>query len=110
MIIMVGNVLSRLLGMAREQLAAGLFGTGDRIAAFTVADNVHTLVFDLLISGMLQAALVPVLAQWAAPDGATREELRRIAGALLTLAVVVVGTMVVVGIVFAPVVVDAMTA
>jgi putative peptidoglycan lipid II flippase len=109
-IIMLGNVLSRLLGMAREQLAAGLFGTGDRIAAFTVADNVHTLLFDLLISGMLQAALVPVLAQWTAPDTATREELRRISGALLTLAVLVVGAMVVIGVIFAPVVVDAMTA
>jgi putative peptidoglycan lipid II flippase len=110
MIIMLGNVLSRVLGMAREQLAAGLFGTGDRIAAFTVADNVHTLLFDLLISGMLQAALVPVLAQWTAPDGATREELRRISGALLTLAVLVVGTMVVLGEFFAPAVVDVMTA
>jgi putative peptidoglycan lipid II flippase len=110
LIIMLGNVLSRVLGMAREQLAAGLFGTGDRIAAFTVADNVHTLLFDLLISGMLQAALVPVLAQWTAPDAATREELRRICGALLTLAVLVVGTMVVIGVIFAPAVVDAMTA
>ncbi|MEA2597232.1 MAG: putative peptidoglycan lipid flippase, partial [Thermomicrobiales bacterium] len=110
MIIMLGNVLSRVLGMAREQLAAGLFGTGDRIAAFTVADNVHALLFDLLISGMLQAALVPVLAQWTAPDAATREELRRISGALLTLAVIVVGTMVVIGVVFAPAVVEVMTA
>lgn len=110
MIILLGNVLSRVLGMAREQLAAALFGTGDRIAAFTVADNVHTLLFDLLISGMLQAALVPVLAQWTAPDSATRDELRRISGALLTLAVLVVGTMVVLGELFAPAVVDVMTA
>ncbi len=110
LIIMFGNVLSRLLGMAREQLAAGLFGTGDRIAAFTVADNVHTLLFDLLISGMLQAALVPVLAQWTAPDAATREELRRISGALLTLAALVVGAMVVVGMIFAPAIVEVMTA
>src|SRR5215216_190704 len=110
MIIMLGNVLSRALGMVREQLAAGLFGTGDRIAAFTVADNVHTLLFDLLISGMLQAALVPVLAQWTAPDTATREELRRISGALLTFAVLVVATMVVIGEVFAPAIVDVMTA
>jgi putative peptidoglycan lipid II flippase len=110
MVIMLGNVLSRVLGMTREQLAAGLFGTGDKIAAFTVADNVHTLLFDLLISGMLEAALIPVLAQWTAPDGATREEFRRISGALLTLAVLVVGVMVVVGELFAPAIVDVMTA
>src|SRR5262245_14057667 len=63
MILMAGNILSRVLGLAREQLASGLFGTGDPIAAFTIADNVNTLIFDLVISGMLEAALVPVLAQ-----------------------------------------------
>ena len=63
LILMLGNVLSRVLGLVREQLAAGLFGTGDEIAAFTVADNIQTLLFDLLASGALQAALIPVLAQ-----------------------------------------------
>ncbi len=109
-IIMLGNILSRVLGMAREQLAAGLFGTGDAIAAFTIADNVHTLLFDLLISGMLQAALVPVLAQWSAPDPETRHEFRRIAGALVTLAALVAGGVSAVGILFAPAVVRLMTA
>jgi putative peptidoglycan lipid II flippase len=109
-IIMLGNVLSRVLGMVREQLAAGLFGTGDRIAAFTVADNVHTLLFDLLISGMLQAALVPVLAQYTAPDAASRAELRRVTGALLTLAIFVVGALTLIGLVLAPAIVDVMTA
>ncbi len=108
-LIMLGNVLSRILGMAREQLAAGLFGTGDQIAALQVAENVHDLLFDLLISGMLEAALVPVLAQWALPDGAARAELRRVSGALLTLAALVVGAMTVLGVVFAPAVVDGMT-
>ncbi len=107
---MLGNVLSRALGLAREQLASGLFGTGDAIAAFTVADNVHTLVFDLAVSGMLQAALIPTLAQWAAPDSATRAELRRISGALLTLVLLVVGTVTSLGIVFAPALVRGMTA
>jgi putative peptidoglycan lipid II flippase len=108
-IIMLGNLFSRLLGMVREQLAAGRFGTGDPIAAFTVADNVHTLLFDLLMSGMLQAALVPVLAQWTAPAAATRLELRRITGTLLVLASLIVGTMVAAGVIFAPRVVDVMT-
>ncbi len=109
-VIMLGNALSRALGLAREQLASGLFGTGDAIAAFTVADNVHTLVFDLVVSGMLQAALIPTLAQWAAPDPATRAELRRIAGALLSLVLLVVGAVTVMGIAFAPAIVRGMTA
>src|SRR5687767_5083311 len=99
-LIMLGNLLSRVLGLAREQLASGLFGTGDRIAAFQIADNVHTLLFDLIISGMLQAALIPVLIEWAGPDTASRWELRRVSGALLVLVTAVVGGAVVLGVVF----------
>jgi putative peptidoglycan lipid II flippase len=110
MLIMLGNVLSRVLGLVREQLASGLFGTGDPIAAFTIADNVHTLLFDLLVSGMLQAALVPVLAGWVAPDSVTRAELRRISGALLTLFLVVGGGVIAFGMFFAPALVEVMTA
>ena len=109
LLLMLGNVLSRLLGLAREQLAAGLFGTGDAIAAFTIADNLQTLLFDLMASGALQAALIPVLAQWAAPDAATRAELRRISGALLALVLVGVGAAAALGMLFAPEVVRAMT-
>jgi putative peptidoglycan lipid II flippase len=109
LLLMIGNVLSRVLGLAREQLAAGLFGTGDDIAAFTIADNLQTLLFDLMASGALQAALIPVLAHWAAPDAATRAELRRISGALLAFVLLLVGGAAVVGMVFAPAVVRAMT-
>jgi putative peptidoglycan lipid II flippase len=103
---MLGNILSRVLGLVREQLAAGLFGTGDSIAAFTVADNIQTLLFDLLASGALQAALIPVLAQWASPGSGTRGELSRIGGTLLVGVTVVVGVLVVIGEVFAPYVVE----
>lgn len=65
LIIMASNVLSRVLGLGRDQLATGLFGTGDHIAAFTIADN-HP-----------DSPLF--LTRWsAAPDAATRRELHRI--------------------------------
>ena len=108
LVLMLGNVLSRVLGLVREQLAAGLFGTGDAIAAFTIADNIQTLLFDLLASGALQAALIPVLAQWAAPESRSREELRRIGGTLVTGVFVVVGVLVAFGMFFAPQVVDSL--
>lgn len=108
LILMLGNVLSRVLGLVREQLAAGLFGTGDDIAAFTVADNLQTLLFDLLASGALQAALIPVLAQWAAPHLGKRHELRTIGGTLIVGVTVVVGTAVLLGEIFAPNVVHAL--
>ncbi len=107
-IIMVGTVLSRVLGLGREQITAVLFGTGNEVAAFTIADNIHTMLFDLVISGMMQAALVPVLSAYAAPE--QRAELRRIIGALLMLALIVVGGAVLLMELFAPAVVTVMTA
>jgi putative peptidoglycan lipid II flippase len=109
LLLMTGSVLSRLFGLVREQLASAHFGTGDAMAAFTVADNVHTLLFDLAVSGMLQAALIPVLARWAGPDPASRTELRRISGALMTLVFILVGGAVLLGVWRAPAVVHAMT-
>jgi len=107
-IIMAGTILSRILGLGREQVTSYLFGTGDTVAAFTIADNVHTMLFDLMISGMMQAALVPVLSAYTTPE--QRDELRRIVGALLVLAVIVVGGAVIVMELYAPTVVAVMTA
>ena len=109
LILMAGNVLSRVLGLVREQLSASLFGTGDAIAAFTIADNLQTLLFDLMVSGALQAALVPVLAQWAAPDPASRAELRRLGGTLIVLATLILGVVATAGMIFAPAIVDGLT-
>jgi putative peptidoglycan lipid II flippase len=81
-IIFLGSAASRILGLVREQLAAGRFGSGDDIAAFTIADNLNTLLFDLLASGMLQAALAPVLAGLAIAGAAQSSRFRAVTGAL----------------------------
>ncbi len=107
MLLMAGTVLSRVLGLVREQVNSYLFGVSDEMAAFTIADNIHTMLFDLVMSGMMQAALIPVLSQYAALH--QREELKRITGALLTLTVIVVGAIIVLLEFFAPQVVALMT-
>ncbi len=89
LIITVGNLLARLFGLGRETLAAGFFGTGPAIAPFVLADSMLTILYDLLISGMVAAALVPVLSDFGAPE--RRGELRRVVGTLLTLALIVMG-------------------
>src|SRR5687767_9485259 len=107
LLITAGGLASRILGLVREQLAAGYFGSGDDVAAFQIADNVQTLLFDLVVSGMLQAALVPVLVMYAAaPD---RQQLRRISGAVATVAVLIVGVACVLGWLFTPEIVRVMT-
>jgi hypothetical protein len=88
-IISVGNLLSRLFGLVREQLASYFFGTGVNFRPFTLADSMLSILYDLLISGAVASALVPVLSEYAAPE--RRAELRRILGTLLTLVLIVLG-------------------
>lgn len=107
LLITAGGVASRLLGLVREQLAAGYFGAGDAVAAFQIADNVQTLLFDLVISGMLQAALVPVLVEFSSRGD--RESLRRISGTIATVAFLTVGLATTLGWIFTDRVVRVMT-
>lgn len=109
-IIFLGSMLGRLLGLVREQLAASRFGAGDHIAAFTVADNLNTLIFDLMSSGMLEAALIPVLSVLAAGGAIGRDRLRRLTGLLLVISISVATALTVIGVIFAPVLVRFMTA
>jgi putative peptidoglycan lipid II flippase len=98
-IIAVGNLLSRLFGLVREQLASYYFGTGVNFRPFTLADSMLTILYDLLISGAVASALVPVLSEYAGPE--RRAELRRILGTLLTLVLLVLGTVTIVLEIFA---------
>ncbi|MGL4651052.1 MAG: murein biosynthesis integral membrane protein MurJ, partial [Caldilineaceae bacterium] len=64
-----GNVVSRVLGLVREIVIAAWFGAGGEVSAFRVAAQVPNLVYDMLIGGMLSAALVPVLSRTASGRG-----------------------------------------
>lgn len=106
-LITAGGLASRVLGLVREQLAAGYFGAGDAVAAFQIADNIQTLLFDLVISGMLQAALVPVLVEYSGIRH--RQDLRRISGTIATVAFLLVGLATAIGWLFTARLVHVMT-
>jgi putative peptidoglycan lipid II flippase len=86
-LVALGNVSSRFLGLVRETVISHLFGATGLVSAFRVASIVPTMIYDLLIGGMISAALVPVLSDYMAPG--RRDELRRLVGALFTLVAVV---------------------
>ncbi|MBI4318104.1 MAG: murein biosynthesis integral membrane protein MurJ [Chloroflexi bacterium] len=86
-IIMLGNVLSRLLGLVREQVIAGVFGPSGTTSAFVAAATVPTMVYDLLIGGAISAALVPVFSDYAKSDRA--DELGKVAGTVLGWSLIV---------------------
>ena len=82
-IIMLGNALSRLLGMVREMVIAGLFGDSSFTDAFTAASRVPTTVYDLLVGGMIAAALIPVFSDYFTEQ--MKEELGRLVSTLVTM-------------------------
>ena len=81
---MAGNALSRVLGLVREQVVAGLYGATGVTSAFATAATVPTMFYDLLIGGAISAAMVPVLAQYNNP--AKRQQLERLVTTLLLVA------------------------
>lgn len=79
----IGSAASRVLGLLREMVIAALFGATGEVSAFRVAAQAPVLLYDLLMGGMLSAALVPVLSQYAVPQ--RRPELIRLVSVLATL-------------------------
>lgn len=85
-IISLGNVASRLLGFGREYVKSQYFGAGGLVDAFNVATIVPTMLYDLLIGGMINSSLVPVFSELATER---REELWRLVNAIISLTVLV---------------------
>jgi putative peptidoglycan lipid II flippase len=81
--IMIGNLLSSLLGMVRLQVVSGLFGLGNETDAFYAALKIPQQFYDLLVGGAVSGALIPTFVDYSAPE--KRRQLRRIFSTILTL-------------------------
>src|SRR5271154_4182633 len=53
------TLVSRVLGLVRDQVLASLFGAGNEMDAFFVAFRIPNLVRDLFAEGAMSAAFVP---------------------------------------------------
>jgi putative peptidoglycan lipid II flippase len=84
-LIALGNIASRVLGLAREAVIASQFGRN--VDSFTGASSIPTIIYDLLINGALSAALVPVFSEYAEGD---EREFWHVASTVLNLLVLVV--------------------
>jgi putative peptidoglycan lipid II flippase len=98
-IISAFTLLSRVLGLVREQVFAALLGAGFYADAFNTAFRIPNLLRDLFAEGALSAAFVPTYARALAEGGKPRAH--QLALRLLTLLTVILGGLVVIGIVFA---------
>jgi putative peptidoglycan lipid II flippase len=99
-ILAAGNVTSRILGLAREMVKASLFGASGLLSAFEVAAYVPSSLYDLIIGGMVNSALVPVFSDYAVKE--RRQELWSVLSTVLSVATAVLLFVVGLVILFAP--------
>jgi putative peptidoglycan lipid II flippase len=91
---------SRILGLAREQVFAALFGGGRVMDAFTIAFRTPNLLRDLFAEGALSTAFVTTFSKTTATHGDAAAF--RLANKVATLAIVCLSSIVLVGILIAP--------
>ena len=96
------TALSRIVGLAREIVAAYFFGTGLQASAFTIASQIPNLMSNLFAQAALSAAFVPVFTDLL--EHGRRREAFRLASTLFWLILIVLGSLTVVGILLAGVI------
>lgn len=102
-IIGIATLCSRILGFIRDVVIARLFGVYVYAQAFVVAFRIPNLFRDLVGEGAANAAFVPVLSEYAAKH--SKEEFWKLVNVVLNLLMVVVSVIVLLGVIFAPVIV-----
>ncbi len=99
-ILALGNICSRILGLAREIVLTYLFGASGAVDALQVAIIVPKAIYDLLIGGHVNGAFVPVLSDVITTRG--KGELWRVVSALISLVMALVALLVLLLELFAP--------
>src|SRR5438477_2219860 len=98
---------SRVLGLIREQIFAGLFGAGKNLDAFLMAFRLPNLLRDLFAEGALSTAFITTFSKKIAIEG--DESAWRLANKVATLTAVFMSAVTLLGIVFAPQLVELLT-
>src|SRR6202011_292878 len=106
-IVAISVMCSSLLGLIREQLFAGLFGAGKNLDAFLMAFRVPNLLRDLFAEGALSTAFITTFSKKIATEG--DQSAWRLGNKVATLTAVFMSAVTLLGIVFAPQLIEVMT-
>ena len=98
---------SRFLGLIREMIFAGLLGAGRNLDAFVMAFRLPNLLRDLFAEGALSTAFITTFSKKIAVEG--DQSAWRLANKVATLTAVFMSAITLLGIVFAPQLVDLLT-
>jgi putative peptidoglycan lipid II flippase len=91
---------SRVTGLLREMAMAWLFGASMAYDAFMLGFRIPNLTRDLFAEGALSSAFVPTFTEYLAKR--TKQDAARLANLVATAILLVVGSLCVLGMVFAP--------
>jgi putative peptidoglycan lipid II flippase len=103
-VLALGNITSRVLGLAREIALTNLFGASGAVDAFKVATTIPLAFYDLLIGGHVNSAIIPVLSEVVTREG--QAALWRVVSVLFSLVTALLAVLVLLLEVFAPQVVS----
>src|SRR5438046_5857559 len=106
-IVGVAILSSRILGLVREMVFAGLFGAGRNLDAFLMAFRLPNLLRDLFAEGALSTAFITTFSGKIAKEG--DDSAWRLANKIATLTAVFMSVVTLLGIIFAPQLVDVLT-
>jgi putative peptidoglycan lipid II flippase len=98
-VVSVAIMCSRLLGLVREQVFAGLFGAGFAYDSFVVAFRIPNLLRDLFGEGALSAAFVTVFSAYDSKR--SKEETWQLASNVFTFIAVLLSLLTLLGVYFA---------
>ena len=92
--------LSRILGLVRDMVIAGLFGSGLAADAFFVAFRIPNLLRRLFAEGSLTIAFIPIFTEYLTLK--TRKDAFDLARVVLTLLSILLALVTLLGILFSP--------
>src|SRR2546421_1875169 len=98
---------SRVLGLIREMVFAGLFGAGKNLDAFLMAFRLPNLLRDLFAEGALSTAFITTFSRKIATEG--DESAWRLGNKVATLTAVFMSAVTLIGIIYAPQLIHLMT-
>ncbi|HEX6513586.1 MAG TPA: lipid II flippase MurJ, partial [Chloroflexota bacterium] len=107
-IVMAGTVVSRVLGLVRQQVFAIEFGTTGQMDAFWTAMRVPDTIYNIVAGGLIGSSLIPVFAGYLARD--KQKEAARVASSVLNMMLIIAGALALLLELFAPAIVPLLVA
>ena len=107
-LVAAGILLSRIFGLVRQRVTAHYLGVGDAADILASAFRIPNFLQNLFGEGVLSASFIPAYARLLAEG--KREEAGRVAGAVASLLALTTATLVLLGVLGAPLLVDLIAA